>query len=61
MLQAPVSLVRSRDPYVDTQTISAAPLPPGKSQDFRLVFDNVSPMWNQAPPQLRIADVGTRP
>ena len=61
ILQAPLSLVRSRDPYVDTQPISASPLPPGKSQDFRLVFDNVSPMWNQAPPQLRIADVSTRP
>ncbi len=61
ILQAPVSLVRSRDPYVDTQPISAAPLAPGKSQDFRLVFDNVSPMWNQAAPQLRIADVSTRP
>lgn len=61
ILQAPLSLVRSRDPYVDTQPISAAPLSPGKSQDFRLVFDNVSPMWNQAPPQLRIAHVSTRP
>jgi hypothetical protein len=60
MLQAPLGLIRSRDPYVDTQPISAAPLPPGKSQDFRLVFDNVSPMWNQAPPALRIVDIGTR-
>ena len=61
ILQAPLSLVRSRDPYVDTQPISAAPLSPGKSQDFRLVFDNVSPMWNQQPPSLRIADLRTRP
>jgi hypothetical protein len=61
MLQAPLSLVRSRDPYVDTQPISAAPLPPGKSQDFRLVFDNVTPMWNQAAPPLRIVDLSTRP
>ena len=61
VLQAPLSLVRSRDPYVDTQPISAAPLAAGKTQDFRLVFDNVSPMWNQQPPSLRIVDVGTRP
>lgn len=61
ILQAPVSVVRSRDPYVDTQPISVAPLPPGKTQDFRLVFDNVSPMWNQQPPSLRIVDVATRP
>jgi hypothetical protein len=61
ILQAPLSLVRSRDPYVDTQPISAAPLAPGRSQDFRLVFDNVSPMWSQAAPALRIVDIGTRP
>ncbi|MHB1675300.1 MAG: DUF2393 family protein [Acidobacteriaceae bacterium] len=61
MLQTPVSLIRSRDPYVDTQPIGAAPLAPGKSQDFRLVFDNVSPMWNQQPPQLQVLHVGTRP
>jgi hypothetical protein len=61
MLQAPVSLVRSRDPYVDTVPIGAAPLAPGKSQDFRLVFDDVSPMWNQQPPQLRVLHVATRP
>ena len=61
MLQTPVSLIRSRDPYVDTQPIGAAPLAPGKSQDFRLVFDNVSPLWNQQPPQLHVLYVGTRP
>jgi Protein of unknown function (DUF2393) len=61
ILQAPVSLIRSRDPYVDTEPVRAAPLAPGKSQDFRLVFDNVSPMWNQQPPQLHILQVGTRP
>lgn len=61
VLQAPVSLIRSRDPYVDTEPISAAPLVPGKSQDFRLVFDNVSPMWNQRPPQLHVLHVETRP
>jgi len=61
ILQAPLSLIRSRDPYVDTQPISVAPLPPGKSQDFRLVFDNVSPMWNQQPPSLRIVDLRSRP
>jgi len=61
ILQAPLSLIRSRDPYVDTQSISAAPLAPGKSHDFRLVFDNVSSMWNQAAPHLRIAHLGIRP
>lgn len=61
ILQAPVSLIRSRDPYVDTQPISAAPLAAGQTKDFRLVFDNVSPMWNQTPPALRIVEITTRP
>ena len=61
ILQAPLGLIRSREPYVDTEPISMAPLAAGKSQDFRLVFDNVSPMWNQQPPSLRILDLSTRP
>jgi hypothetical protein len=61
ILQAPVSLIRSRDPYVDTQPISAAPLTMGQRKDFRLVFDNVSAMWNQQQPSLHIVDITTRP
>lgn len=61
MEQIPVSLVRSREPYVDIEPITAAPLGPGKSQDFRLIFDNVSPNWNQQPPQLHVLHAGTRP
>ncbi len=59
--QIPVSLVRSREPYVDIEPITAAPLAPGKSQDFRLIFDNVSPMWNQQAPQIQVLHAGTRP
>lgn len=61
MEQVPVSIIRSREPYVDTIPISAAPLAPGKSQDFRLIFDNISPMWNQQAPQLTVLHAGTRP
>lgn len=60
-LLAPVSLIRSRDPYVDTELLGATPLLPRKSQDFRLVFDNVSPMWNQQIPKLAVLHVTTRP
>jgi hypothetical protein len=61
ILQAPVSLISSRTPYVDTQPLSAAPLAMGQSKDFRLVFDNVSAMWNQQQPSLQIVDITTRP
>ena len=61
MEQSPVALIRSRQPYVDTEPLSVDPLSPGKSQDFRLTFDNVSPTWNQKTPQLHVLHVETRP
>lgn len=33
------------------------PLEPGETQDFRLAFDEVSPYWNQAFPQLSIGEI----
>ena len=59
--QVPFTLIRTREPYVDTQLVSAAPLSPGASREFRLIYDDVSPMWNQQQPQLRILSVTTRP
>ena len=32
-------LIRTRDPYIDVEPVSAAPLKPGDGQDFRLIFD----------------------
>ena len=50
----PLSLVRTHEPYVDTQPISAAPLKPGDEREFRLVFDSVPPDWNQEYPEVRV-------
>lgn len=33
------------------------PLTPGETQDFRLPFDNISEAWNQAMPNLYIAQI----
>jgi hypothetical protein len=49
-----------RDPYIDVQPVSAAPLKPGDEQDFRLIFDAVSPDWDGAFPELRIIRVDTK-
>ena len=38
-LALPLSLIRTREPYVDTQPVSAAPIEPGQSRDFRLIFE----------------------
>lgn len=53
----PLKLIRTRDPYVDTEPLSAAPLKPGGQRDFRLSFDAVSPDWDGAYPEIRILRV----
>ena len=55
-----LKLIRMRDPYIDVEPVSAAPLTPGGEQDFRLIFDAVSPDWDGAFPELRIIRVDTK-
>ena len=50
----PLKLIRTRDPYVDLEPVSASPLQPGDERDFRLIFDAVSRDWDGAYPQIRI-------
>lgn len=59
--QAPFNLIRTREPYVDTEPVSTAPLKPGTSRDFRLIFDDVSPLWNQQIPTIKIEKLTTHP
>jgi hypothetical protein len=56
----PLKLVRTRDPYVDLEPVSAAPLRPGDSQDFRLIFDAVTPDWNGAYPEIRLVRIDAK-
>jgi hypothetical protein len=53
----PLALIRTREPYVDTQPVSAAPLKPGDEREFRLIFDSVAPDWNQQYPEIRVIHV----
>lgn len=53
----PLSLIRTRQPYVDTQPVSAAPLAPGQTREFRLIFENIPQDWNQNYPEIRIISV----
>lgn len=55
----PMQFIRTRTPYVDVEPVSAAPLQPGKGQDFRLAFDSVSSDWNGAYPEIRLIKVET--
>lgn len=56
----PLKFIRVRDPYVDVEPVSAAPLGPGQGMDFRLIFDAVSPDWNGAYPEIRIVHVDSK-
>ena len=52
-----LKIIRTRDPYVDLEPLSAASLKPGEEREFRLIFDHVTPDWDGAYPQLRILHV----
>lgn len=56
----PLKLIRMRDPYIDVQPVSAAPMLPGDERDFRLIFDAVSPDWDGAYPEIRIIHVDAK-
>ena len=53
----PLKLIRMRQPYIDLEPVSAAPLKPQDAKDFRLIFDAVSPDWDGAYPEIRILRV----
>jgi Protein of unknown function (DUF2393) len=55
----PMKLIRTREPYVDLEPVSSAPLAPGEGRDFRLIFDAVSPDWDGAYPEIRVVHVDT--
>jgi hypothetical protein len=56
----PLMLIRTHEPYVDTQPLSASPLKPGEQREFRLVFEAINSNWNQQVPDLRVVQVSFR-
>jgi hypothetical protein len=53
----PLALVRTREPYVDTQPVSAAPLKPGEDREFRLIFESIPANWNMQMPDIHVVRV----
>ncbi len=53
----PLKLIRMRQPYIDVEPVSAAPLKPGDRRDFRLIFDTVALDWDGAYPEVRVVRV----
>ncbi len=50
----PLTLIRMKEPYIDTQAISANPIKPGEHREFRLIFESVPENWNTQMPQVRV-------
>jgi len=53
----PLDLIRTHEPYIDTEPVSAAPIGPGQTREFRLIFDHVTDNWNQNYPEIRVIEV----
>ncbi len=53
----PMTLIRTRQPYIDTEPMSAEPMAPGSTNEFRLTFDDIRPDWNQQVPGIRVTGV----
>jgi len=56
----PLTLIRVKEPYIDTEPVSAAPLKPGDEREFRLTFETVPENWNQQMPEVRVIRTGVR-
>jgi hypothetical protein len=56
----PLTLIRTRQPYVDTEPISAEPLKPGDEREFRLIFEDIGKNWNQQLPEIHVVALTTR-
>jgi hypothetical protein len=56
----PLSLIRTREPYIDTQPVSAAPIAPNEDREFRLIFENINANWNVQIPEIHITGITTR-
>ncbi len=55
-----LDLIRTHTPYTDTEPVSAAPIGPGQTREFRLIFDHVTSSWNQQYPEVRVIAVESK-
>lgn len=52
--------IRTHEPYIDVEPVSAAPIAPGQTREFRLIFDHVTDQWNQQYPEIRVIAVASK-
>lgn len=56
----PLVLIRTHQPSIDIEPVSAAPIGPGQTREFRLIFDHVTDEWNQQYPEIRVIAIETK-
>jgi len=56
----PLMVILTRAPAIDLGRLSAAPLKPGDTREFRLSLEHISADWNHQYPELRIISVTTQ-
>ena len=56
----PLELIRTRQPVIDIEPVSASPIAPGQTKEFHLIFDHVADDWNQQYPEIRVIEVETK-
>jgi len=56
----PLMLIRTHQPYIEIEPVSAAPIAPGQTREFHLIFDHVTDSWNQQYPEVRVIAVESK-
>ena len=56
----PLSVIRTREPYIDTQPVGAVPLKPGDDREFRLIFESIPKNWNMEMPEVHVVEVESK-
>lgn len=56
----PLTLIRTRQPYVDLEPVASEPLKPGETHDFRLILETVPAAWDTKAPHIRVVSAETR-
>ena len=56
----PLHVLQTSGPYPDAVDLNLSPLAPGQGKAFRLTFEHISSDWNQAYPDLQVAEVSLK-
>jgi hypothetical protein len=56
----PLTLIRMKDPYIDTEPVGANPIKPGDDREFRLTFESIPDNWNTQMPEVRVIQTDLR-